>query len=331
MKKNDKASTSPKGTSGEEALTYVQTSYRYPMVLAIIGFVLAVCGVKALFLEIAALCVGACALLVPLVRKTPREYIKARIPVAVIAAVDIVFGLIFSISLLTAVGHLSVYVEGNDGYSPDSVTVQVKGTLSDGGTYSKEIEAKPGSEVVLDGAKAGTYEFAIANAYLTYGGKVYKVASGATESFDGKSDLTARITVGIDEEATAKKKAKEEADKKAAEEKKKQEAEAAEKKKQEEEAAAAAKKQEEEAAAAKKQEEEKAAAAAAAAVNESSSSSSSSVDSGSSNADERTVYITDHGTKYHLANCPTLKKSKYPISLSQAKAEGYEPCQRCHP
>ena len=319
-KKNDDVCASPKEASGGEALTYVQTAYRYPMVLAIIGFVLAVCGVKALFLEIAALCVGACALLVPLVRKTPREYIKTRIPVAVIAAVDIVFGLIFSISLLTAVGHLSVYVEGNDGYSPDSVTVQVKGTLSDGGTYNKEIEAKLGSEVALDGAKAGTYEFAIASAYLTYDGKVYKVASDTAESFDGKNDLTACITVGIDDEATAEKKAKEEADKKAAEEKKKQE-----------EAAAAAKKQEEEAAAAKKQEEEKAAAAAAAAANESGSSSSSSVDPGSSNADERTVYITDKGKKYHRDGCRYLNKSKHPISLAQAKANGYEPCQTCNP
>ena len=299
-KKNDDVCASPKEASGGEALTYVQTAYRYPMVLAIIGFVLAVCGVKALFLEIAALCVGACALLVPLVRKTPREYIKTRIPVAVIAAVDIVFGLIFSISLLTAVGHLSVYVEGNDGYSPDSVTVQVKGTLSDGGTYNKEIEAKLGSEVALDGAKAGTYEFAIASAYLTYDGKVYKVASDTAESFDGKNDLTACITVGIDDEATAEKKAKEEADKKAAEEK-------------------------------KKQEEEKAAAAAAAAANESGSSSSSSVDPGSSNADERTVYITDRGKKYHRDGCRYLNKSKHPISLAQAKANGYEPCQTCNP
>lgn len=42
-----------------------------------------------------------------------------------------------------------------------------------------------------------------------------------------------------------------------------------------------------------------------------------------------TVYITDTGSKYHSANCRTLKKSKYPISLSDAQAKGYQPCGIC--
>ncbi len=43
------------------------------------------------------------------------------------------------------------------------------------------------------------------------------------------------------------------------------------------------------------------------------------------------VYITNTGKKYHRGNCPSLKKSKIPISLEKAKKDGYEPCKRCHP
>lgn len=44
-----------------------------------------------------------------------------------------------------------------------------------------------------------------------------------------------------------------------------------------------------------------------------------------------TVYITNTGTKYHRANCRYLRKSKIPISLEEAKAEGYTPCKVCKP
>ncbi|MDD4715662.1 MAG: hypothetical protein PHT34_03810 [Oscillospiraceae bacterium] len=44
-----------------------------------------------------------------------------------------------------------------------------------------------------------------------------------------------------------------------------------------------------------------------------------------------TVYITPTGSKYHLANCRTLKKNKAATSLSAAKAQGYKPCGVCHP
>lgn len=42
------------------------------------------------------------------------------------------------------------------------------------------------------------------------------------------------------------------------------------------------------------------------------------------------VYITTTGTKYHRATCSYLSSSKIPISLSEAKAEGYTSCSVCN-
>ncbi|WKV08158.1 ComEC/Rec2 family competence protein [Thermoanaerobacterium sp. CMT5567-10] len=53
--------------------------------------------------------------------------------------------------------------------------------------------------------------------------------------------------------------------------------------------------------------------------------------SGSIGNDNVTVYITATGKKYHRDGCRYLSKSKIPISLSQAKAEGYTPCSVCDP
>ncbi len=47
--------------------------------------------------------------------------------------------------------------------------------------------------------------------------------------------------------------------------------------------------------------------------------------------DDPTVYITKTGEKYHRATCRYLKESKIPISLSEAKNQGYEPCKVCKP
>ncbi len=43
------------------------------------------------------------------------------------------------------------------------------------------------------------------------------------------------------------------------------------------------------------------------------------------------VYITNTGSKYHRDGCRYLSKSQIPISLSDAKARGYEPCKVCNP
>lgn len=41
------------------------------------------------------------------------------------------------------------------------------------------------------------------------------------------------------------------------------------------------------------------------------------------------VHITRTGHKYHLAGCRYLSRSDIPISLSDAIAQGYEPCKIC--
>jgi hypothetical protein len=46
---------------------------------------------------------------------------------------------------------------------------------------------------------------------------------------------------------------------------------------------------------------------------------------------EQTVYITKTGKKYHRDGCRYLSKSKVPVSLKDAKANGYTPCSVCKP
>lgn len=50
-----------------------------------------------------------------------------------------------------------------------------------------------------------------------------------------------------------------------------------------------------------------------------------------SNNQTATVYVTNTGKKYHSAGCKYLRKSQISISLSDAKAQGYEPCSVCNP
>lgn len=45
---------------------------------------------------------------------------------------------------------------------------------------------------------------------------------------------------------------------------------------------------------------------------------------------EVTVYTTSTGTHYHRSGCSSLRKSKYPTPLSEARVY-YEPCHRCNP
>ena len=62
-----------------------------------------------------------------------------------------------------------------------------------------------------------------------------------------------------------------------------------------------------------------------------SSSDSSSVPAAYSSSDDQseTVYVTDTGSKYHRAGCRYLKKSQIPMSLSEAKRQGYTACSVC--
>ena len=43
------------------------------------------------------------------------------------------------------------------------------------------------------------------------------------------------------------------------------------------------------------------------------------------------VYTTRTGECYHRSSCSSLSKSCYETTLSQAVADGYRPCGRCHP
>jgi len=45
----------------------------------------------------------------------------------------------------------------------------------------------------------------------------------------------------------------------------------------------------------------------------------------------QTVYITRTGKKYHRDGCRYLVKSKVPITLKEAKQQGYTPCKVCNP
>lgn len=46
--------------------------------------------------------------------------------------------------------------------------------------------------------------------------------------------------------------------------------------------------------------------------------------------DDLTVYYTQHGAKYHRGGCRNLRKSKFPIKLSEARKQ-YEICKHCNP
>ena len=45
---------------------------------------------------------------------------------------------------------------------------------------------------------------------------------------------------------------------------------------------------------------------------------------------EEMVHITESGKKYHLAGCSHLKDSDIEITKTEAEAQGYEPCKKCH-
>jgi hypothetical protein len=50
-----------------------------------------------------------------------------------------------------------------------------------------------------------------------------------------------------------------------------------------------------------------------------------------SDSKTQTVYITRTGKKYHRAGCRYLSHSSIPISLKDAKSNGYTPCKVCQP
>jgi len=47
--------------------------------------------------------------------------------------------------------------------------------------------------------------------------------------------------------------------------------------------------------------------------------------------ESETVYITRAGRKYHRGGCRSLSRSQIPITLNEAKQQGYGPCAICRP
>ena len=63
---------------------------------------------------------------------------------------------------------------------------------------------------------------------------------------------------------------------------------------------------------------------------ESESETSASQSSEDTPSKDMSVYVTRTGKKYHSGGCSSLRRSKIPISLAEAK-QRYGPCSRCNP
>lgn len=210
-------------------------------------------------------------------------------------------------------GVLSFTLEPEGDVSGIEMQVLVDGKADGGEEVHDYYKAQIGTKYALQYG-AGTYALSVVAGTLKQDDVVYK-ATDASVVFDARSNQAVELRISKDAEATDA----------LAAQKQKEAEEAAAKKKAEEEAAAK-KKAEEEAAAQKKAEEE---AAQKKAAEEAAAEEQRQKESASVEAQERTVYITNSGKKYHNGSCRHLKKSKIAISLSDAIAEGYTACKTC--
>lgn len=138
---------------------------------------------------------------------------------------------------------------------------------------------------------AGNYTFAVAGATISDTTTIYKDASAAYAWSEGVSKTVA-LAVHKDTDAMAQIEAQRQA---------------------EEQARIAAEEQARQQAAAEEQARQQAAQAAQA------------------QQVERTVHITETGSKYHSAGCQYLRKSDITVTLSEAQGRGLTPCSRCNP
>ncbi len=46
---------------------------------------------------------------------------------------------------------------------------------------------------------------------------------------------------------------------------------------------------------------------------------------------EITVYVTKTGARYHRSSCHYLSRSKFPMTLKEAKTQEYTACKVCRP
>ena len=196
----------------------------------------------------------------------------------------------------TQTGKLMFIIKA-EGDVPDDLVFQVcvNGKTSDDKSVDNDYDATVGTKYQLDNV-AGEYEIKVRTTSLTQNDVVYSVPT-AKVNFDGENDYTAELTVTKDEEATK---------------------------------ALAEKKKEEEAATEAKQKEEQEKAAAEAATQQQQESANANT---SSSNDNKTVWVTASGKKYHDEGCRTLAKSKNKSSMTiaEAKAQGYTACGVCAP
>lgn len=196
-------------------------------------------------------------------------------------------------------GRLSLLVTADNWEASDgSATVNVTGTPADGAEVTATITVTPGKSLELTYGP-GSYVFA--TDAVTKGETVYEAAEASVD-FDGTDDQTVTLSIPKDAAAT----------------------EALAQQKAEEERARA------EAEAAAQAEAEAQARAEAEAQAQAEAERQRAQETTTSQTNERTVYITRTGEKYHESWCSSLRKSKIPISLSEAEARGYEPCKNCH-
>lgn len=213
----------------------------------------------------------------------------------------------------TGVLSLGLDIEGWESNS-DGATVKIAGTSANSEKIERQVLVIPGTPKTLN-LPAGSYDFSVDGASISTETVAYESASSHID-FAGEKDEAVTLKVPQDTEATQAlaQKAEEEAAAKAqaeAEEaaRAQAEAEAAAQAEAEAQAQAAAEAQAQAAAEVEAQRQAEAAAAA--------------------QANEQTVYITNTGEKYHRDGCRHLKKSKIPISLSDAQARGYTACKNC--
>lgn len=185
------------------------------------------------------------------------------------------------------------------------VPVSIQGTSEDGGSVNDVVYVTPGKATPL-AYGAGSYTLSVSASDLSNDSIAYQSIENSCE-FDGKSDKDLVFSVQKDEAATeelARQKAEAEAQAQA-----QAEAEAQAQAEAEAQAQAEAEAREQAEAEERQQAEQ----------------------APSPQTNEQTVYITKTGEKYHREGCRYLSKSKIPISLSNALAQGYEPCKVCKP
>lgn len=192
---------------------------------------------------------------------------------------------------------LRIDIEGWDASRGD-ISVNVTGESQNDEKIDETVRVTPGKDTEL-AYTAGSYTFSVSADDLSDDAIVYESGIlGVT--FDGTQDQTAVLEISQDVEAT----------------------EAIAQQKAEKEARAQAEAEE----AARAQAEAEAAAQAEAEAE----ARRQSEQAPSIQTNEQTVYITKTGEKYHNSGCSSLRKSKIPISLSDAEARGYTPCKNCH-